>query len=76
MRCIPAEGIADKELSALLAREHHVPIVQGTTHALREVSPMLASKPLSTKEDQMATVSTKLKELVAISNAIAGASAN
>jgi len=78
LRSLPAEGIADKELSALLARERLVPIVHGTTYeALREVSPMLASRSgLSTKEDPMATVATKLKELVTISNAIAGASAN
>lgn len=77
LRSLPAEGIADKELSALLARERLVPIVHGTTYeALREVSPMLASRSgLSTKEDPMATVATKLKELVTISNAIAGASA-
>jgi len=78
LRSLPAEGIADKELSALLARERLVPIVHGTTYeALREVSPMLASRSgLSTKENPMATVATKLKELVTISNAIAGASAN
>jgi hypothetical protein len=77
LRSLPAEGIADKELSALLARERLVPIVHGTTYeALREVSPMLASRSgLSTKEDPMSTVATKLKELVTISNAIAVASA-
>ncbi len=78
LRSLPAEGIADKELSALLARERLVPIVHGTTYeALREVSPMLASRSgLSTKEDLMSTVATKLKELVTISNAIAAASAS
>jgi hypothetical protein len=40
LRRLPAESIADKELSALLARERLVPIVHGTTYeALREVSP-------------------------------------
>lgn len=77
LRSLPAEGIADKELSALLARERLVPIVHGTTYeALREVSPMLASRSgLSTKEEPMSTVATKLKELVTISNAIAVATA-
>src|SRR5665647_715507 len=45
LRRLPAEGIADKELSALLAGERLVPVVHGTTYAaLREVSPLLASR--------------------------------
>ena len=61
------EGIADKELSALLARERLVPVLHGTTYeALREVSPLLASRTgLSTAEDSMADVAAKLAELVA-----------
>ena len=40
LRRLPAEGIADKELSALLARDQLVPVVHETTYeALREVSP-------------------------------------
>jgi hypothetical protein len=67
LRRLPAEGIADKELSALLARERLVPVVHGTTYeALREVSPLLASRSgLSTAEDSMANVAAKLAELVA-----------
>ena len=63
-----AEGIADKELSALLARERLVPIMHGTTYeALRDVSPLLASRSgLSTAEDTMATVAIKLAELVKV----------
>jgi hypothetical protein len=62
-----AEGIADKELSALLARDLLVPIVHGTTYeALREVSPLLGSRSgLNTAEDSMETVAAKLAELVA-----------
>ena len=62
------EGIADKELSALLARERLVPIVHGTTYeALREVSPLLGSRSgLNTAEDTMANVAAKLAELVAL----------
>ena len=65
---IRGEGIAEKELSALLARELLVPIVHGTTYdALREVSPLLGSRSgLSTSEDPMGTVATKLKELVSL----------
>ena len=62
------EGIADKELSVLLAGERLVPVVHGTTYeALREVSPMLASRTgLSTAEDSMSNVATKLAELINI----------
>jgi hypothetical protein len=65
---LKGESIADKELSVLLARDQLVPIVHGTTYeALREVSPMLASRSgLSTAENVMADVATKLAELVAI----------
>lgn len=65
---LPAEGIADKELSALLARERLVPVVHGTTYeALREVSPLLASRSgLSTAGSSMANVAAKLAELVAL----------
>ena len=68
LRRLPAEGIADKELSALLARERLVPVVHQTTYeALREVSPLLASRTgLSTAQEPMADVATKLAELVAI----------
>jgi len=63
---VRAEGIADKELSALLARDLLVPIVHGTTYeALREVSPLLGSRSgLNTAEDTMANVAAKLAELV------------
>src|SRR5438876_2404293 len=45
LRRLQGEGIADKELSALLARDLLVPIVHGTTYeALREVSPLLGSR--------------------------------
>jgi hypothetical protein len=65
---LPEEGIADKELSALLAGERLVPVVHGTTYeALREVSPLLASRSgLSTAEDSLPSVATKLAELVTV----------
>jgi len=66
---IQGEGsIADRELSALLARDQLVPIVHGTTYeALREVSPLLGSRSgLTTGEDQtMTDVADKIAELVA-----------
>lgn len=65
---LPKEGIADKELSALLARDQLIPIVHNTTYGkLREVSPLLGSRSgLDTAEDSMAVVAAKIAELVAI----------
>lgn len=63
---IENSGIAEKELSVLLARDQLIPIMHGTTfEQLYEVSPMLASRSgLSTKDVDMANVATKLKELM------------
>ena len=68
LRRVQAEGIADKELSVLLARDLLVPIVHDTTYdALREVSPMLGSRSgLSTADEPMANVAAKLAELVTL----------
>ena len=68
LRRVKAEGIADKELSALLARDLLVPIVHDTTYeALRDVSPLLGSRSgLNTAEEPMADIATKLAELVAL----------
>lgn len=65
---LPKEGVADKELSVLLAGNQLVPIVHNTTYAaLRNVSPMLASRTgLDTAEDSMAVVAAKIAELVAV----------
>lgn len=66
LKCLIKEGIADKELSALLARDLLVPIVHDTTYEdLREVSPLLGSRSgLCTAEASMAEVVAKLAELV------------
>ena len=68
LKRLPQEGVADKELSTLLQGNRLVPIVHGTTYAaLREVSPMLASRSgLATTEDSMAAVASKIAELVSI----------
>jgi hypothetical protein len=68
LRRLRAEGIADRELSALLARDLLVPIVHDTTYeALRDVSPLLGSRSgLSTAENSMADVAAKIAELVAV----------
>ncbi|WP_264302373.1 toll/interleukin-1 receptor domain-containing protein [Pseudomonas lijiangensis] len=67
LRRLAAEGIADKELSALLARDLLVPIIHDTTYeSLREVSPLLGSRSgLSTAEDTFDDIAAKLAELVA-----------
>ena len=64
---LQAEGVADKELSALLRRERLVPVAHGTTYVeLEKVSLLLASRAgLSTAEETMADVATKIAELVA-----------
>ena len=68
LRRLQGAGIADKELSVLLARDLLVPIVHDTTYeALRDVSPMLGSRSgLSTAEVPMADVAAKLAELVTL----------
>ena len=65
---LPREGVADKELSTLLQGNRLVPIVHNTTYAaLREISPMLASRSgLDTSEDSMSVVASKIAELVSI----------
>ena len=63
---LPSGGVADKELSVLLQRDQLVPVMHNTTYdALREVSPMLASRNgLDTAEMPMTDVAAKLAELV------------
>jgi hypothetical protein len=67
LKRLVAEGIADKELSALLARDLLVPVVHNTTYdALRDVSPLLGSRSgLNTAEEPMADIAAKIAELVA-----------
>lgn len=62
------EGIAEKELSALLARDLLVPIVHNTTFdRLREVSPLLGSRSgLNTNDESMLKIVLKLAELVEV----------
>lgn len=65
---LPKAGVADKELSVLLMRNQLVPIIHNTTYdALRNVSPMLASRSgLDTSEDSMTVVAAKIAELVSV----------
>lgn len=59
---LKAEGIADKELSALLATDRVIPVAHGTTFdALRDVSPLLASRSgLDTAESSLEDVAAKI----------------
>jgi hypothetical protein len=68
LKGLPKEGVADKELSALLAGNQLVPIVHNTTYVeLRNVSPLLASRSgLDTGEDSITVVAKKIAELVAL----------
>lgn len=68
LKRLDAAGIADKELSALLARDLLVPIVHDTTYdELRDVSPLLASRSgLSTADDTMEEIAVKIGELVSM----------
>ena len=66
LKRISGAGIADKELSALLARDLLVPIIHDTTFDdLRDVSPLLGSRSgMNTLEDSMEEIASKLAELV------------
>ncbi|RVV97935.1 TIR domain-containing protein [Mesobaculum littorinae] len=68
LRRLPTEGVADKELSALLRRGRLIPVVHGTTYEeLEKVSLLLASRAgLNTAEETMAEVAAKIAELVSI----------
>ena len=63
-----AEGVADKELSALLATDRVIPVAHGTTfEAIRDVSPLLAARSgLSTGESSLEDVAAKIAETVRV----------
>ncbi len=62
LKSIEADGIAEKELSVLLASGRVIPVAHGTTfEALREISPMLASHAgLDTAESSLEDVAAKV----------------
>jgi hypothetical protein len=62
LKSLEAEGIADKELSALLATDRVIPVAHGTTfEALRDVSPLLAARSgLSTEGSSLREVAAKV----------------
>ena len=68
LKRVQNEGVADKELSVLLARDQLIPIVHNTTYDdLRDVSPLLGSRNgLDTQDDTMENIAKKLAELITV----------
>lgn len=68
LKRVQKEGVAEKELSALLATDQLIPIVHNTTYdALRDVSPLLGSRNgLDSQEDTMENIAKKLAELITV----------
>lgn len=72
LKRLPSGGVADKELSELLARDLLIPIVHETTFdALREVSPLLASRNgYDTADDSMEDIAIEISELVDVTGLV------
>lgn len=68
LKRIQGNGIADKELSALLSRNQLIPVLDGVTfEELFDVSPLLASRSgLNTSEETMEDIANKLSEVVSV----------
>jgi len=68
LRRLRGEGIADKELAALLHRELLVPVMHETTFEdLYAVSPLLSARSgMNTSEESMAAIAAKLAEVLTI----------
>lgn len=68
LKTLEAEGIADKELSALLATDRVIPVAHGTTfEALRDVSPLLAARSgLNTADSSLADVAAMVADTVCL----------
>lgn len=66
LKRLDSQGVADKELSALLATDRVIPVVDGTTfEALRDESPLLASRSgLSTEENTLEQIAVKIADAV------------
>lgn len=68
LKRIQGNGVADKELSALLAQDTLLPILDGVTfEELRDVSPLLGSRSgLTTDEETMKEIADKISEVVSV----------
>ena len=68
LRRIESGGVSEKELSELLSRDLLIPVAHGVSYdQIRLVSPLLGSRNgLSTDEDSLEDIATKIAELVTI----------
>ncbi|WP_240619583.1 toll/interleukin-1 receptor domain-containing protein [Blastococcus sp. TF02-8] len=68
LKRVQSGGVSEKELSELLSRDLLIPVAHGVTYdEVRSVSPLLGSRNgLSTDEDSMETIATKIAELIAL----------
>lgn len=67
LRRLDEEGIADKELSALLATDRVIPVAHGTTfEAVRDVSPLLAARSGLTSDGSLVEIAAKIADAVTL----------
>ena len=65
LKSLEAQGIADKELSALLATDRVIPVAHETTFdALRDVSPLLAARSGLTSAGSLDDIAAKIADAV------------
>ncbi|MDX8152738.1 toll/interleukin-1 receptor domain-containing protein [Patulibacter brassicae] len=65
LRSIDAEGVADKELSALLATDRLIPVAHGTTfETVREHSALLAARSGLTSDGSLAAIAARIADAV------------
>jgi len=67
LKSLEAQGIADKELSALLATDRVIPVAHETTFdALRDVSPLLAARSGLTSDGSLDDIAAKIADAVTL----------
>lgn len=67
LKSLEAQGIADKELSALLATERVIPVAHETTFDdVRNVSPLLAARAGLTSDGSLDDIAAKIADAVAV----------
>jgi TIR domain len=65
LKSLAAEGIADKELSALLATERVIPVAHETTmDAVRDESPLLGARAGLTSDGSLDAIAAKIADAV------------
>lgn len=67
LKSLEAQGIADKELSALLATDRVIPVAHETTFdAVRDVSPLLAARSGLTSAGSLDDIAAKIADAVTL----------